>query len=785
MTLTANPLHRRLAAALFLLLLSVYLVTYSGRPTSSDELRIMDGLTSFYHFGDWLLDETLYLSVPQPLLPTPYPAHTLPPDERSLAWYALPLYALAHALPALGMVHVVWLLNVFAMAAAGVVMFWLALGLNYSRGAAVAAALALGLGTLVWPYSKTLFRDPLLLLFLSTAALGVVNARAAVQHQRWAWWGVAAGAFALAAATKVAAWFALPALLVWAWPRPVPRWAALLLGGLPLLAIMAIMLIAPLHEALLALAMQIFGQSGDRMAFAPEALYAYLVSPTASLWATSPVLLLGLPGAVALWRRGEGRVLLTVAWMVSAFALGHALTTAHHWFGGFSYPPRFLLPVVPFALLLTLPVWQVALKQRGMIGAIAALWLIASASAQWTHAASFIHEYSKLLPPESFGALEWPLVLQDVAYSRWWLLPQTWGALGFDVAWWRATLDGWLVGIAFVGVVAGGMVGWLARGRALRWGWLLGACAAWSVALGGLLVMLNQHDGVMFSASTGAAEAYAVLEAEAQAGDVLLTPFSAMTLYVLNHNRLSEVRPFTLPIPRLGALDVGTSADQFDPLDTVHVWLPQVMGHLAARQDRAWFFTNSAPFQLRAPRADEHYLSTRFYLVREYPTADIDIRLLHYILEPNPPYADFQPPAFPAQIAFGDVIALEGVTLPRGMDYRGGDALPVMLHWRALRPVERDYTIALFVANAAGEVVAQGGDGPAVGGWMPTRRWPAQQLVPDRRGVLLPNGLPPGAYQLWVVLYEFADGQIVRLPVTQGANVDGTIAVLPVELRIR
>lgn len=55
------------------------------------------------------------------------------------------------------MVHVVWLLNVFAMAAAGVVMFWLALGLNYSRGAAVAAALALGLGTLVWPYSKTCF----------------------------------------------------------------------------------------------------------------------------------------------------------------------------------------------------------------------------------------------------------------------------------------------------------------------------------------------------------------------------------------------------------------------------------------------------------------------------------------------------------------------------------------------------------------------------------------------------------------------------------------------------
>lgn len=76
--------------------------------------------------------------------------------------------------------------------------------------------------------------------------------------------------------------------------------------------------------------------------------------------------------------------------------------------------------------------------------AIVALWLIASAYVQWTHAASFIHEYSKLLPLESFGALEWPLVLQDVAYSRWRLLPQTWGALGFDVAWWRARSTGGL-----------------------------------------------------------------------------------------------------------------------------------------------------------------------------------------------------------------------------------------------------------------------------------------------------------------------------------------------------
>lgn len=782
---STSQLHRRLAAALFLALLSVYLFTYSGRPTSSDELRIMDGITSFYHFGDWLLDETLYLSVPSPLPADPYPAHTLPPDERSAAWYALPLYAIAHAVPALGMVHAVWLLNVLTMAAAGVVMFWLALGLGFHRLTALTAALALGLGTLVWPYSKTLFRDPPLLLFLSVAALGALNARAASARQRWAWWGMAGGALALAAATKTAALFALPALIVWAWPRSISRGVALLLAGLPLLAIAALMLLAPLHEALLGLAMQIFGQSGDRMAFAPEALYAYLVSPTASLWATSPALLLGAVGVFQWWQRSDGRVLLTAVWMVAAFALGHALTTAHHWFGGFSYPPRFLLPVVPFALLLALPLIETALKRRGWLGAVVLGWLLLSGWVQWTHAASFIHQYSTLLPPESFGALEWPTALQDLSYSRWWLLPQTWDALGFDVAWWRAPLDGWLLGVVVVGVAAGGMAAWLARGRALGWQWIIGALAAWVVVLSGLLVTLNRHDGAMFSASAGAAEAYAVLVAEAREGDLLLTPFSAMTPFILNHNRLTTVRPFTLPIPKVGVLPPDTRADQLDPLDAIHPWLPQVMGHFAARQDRAWFFTNSAPFQPQAPRVDEHYLSTRFYLVREFPTADIDIRLLHYILEPNPPYADFQPPTIPSDITFGDLIALEGVTLPRGTTYRAGDALPVLLHWRALRPIDRDYTIALFAANEAGEVVAQGGDGAAVGGWMPTRRWPLQQSIPDRRGLLLPEALPAGAYQLWVVLYEFVDGQIVRLPVRAGDAVDGAIAVLPLTLRIR
>lgn len=781
-----SRVHQCTVAALFVLLLSFYMLTYSGRSISSDELRVMDGITSFYHFGDWLLDETAYLSVPDPIdEASRYPLHPLPSDERSAAWLALPLYALAHAVPALGMMHMVWLLNVFTMALAGCVVFGMARALGYARTTALIAALAFGLGTLVWPYSKTLFRDPLLLLWLSLAALGVLNARAQAGKLRWGWVGLAIAAFALAALTKVAAWFALPALVWWVAPRRLPRWLVVGLIALPVVAILALMLITPLYEALLALAMQLFGQPGDRMAYAPDALFTYLFSPTASLWATSPVLLLALPGAWLVWRKGDWHLLLAVVWLVGAFALGHALTTAHHWFGGFSFPPRFMLPVIPFVLLLALPVFDVALRKFSLVSVLVVAILGFSGWVQLIHAVSFLHEYSVLLPAEAYGTLEWQPALQDIAYSRWLLLPQSWGPLGFDVAWWRAPLGVWPVATAVVGLGAAAALVWLTRGRA-RSGWLLSGLSACSVVvIGSLATTLNRHDGVTFSTSAAAARAAAILRDYAQTGDLLLTPFSNMTTFLLNHNRSAVVRPITLPIPSLGALPEGISAADVDPLLSVHPRLTQFIGHLAARQDRAWLLTNSTPFQPQAPRADEHYLSTRFYLIREHPLDDIDVRLLEYILEPNPPYAEFHPPSIPLKVIFDDQIALEGVTLPRGTAYHAGAALPVLLYWQALQPLPRDYTIALFVVDAAGRVVAQGGDGAAVGGWMPTRRWPVGHTLPDRRGIMLPSGLAAGEYELWVVLYHFVDGQVERLSVTSGEAHDGTVARLPLKLSIR
>jgi hypothetical protein len=68
---------------------------------------------------------------------------------------------------------------------------------------------------------------------------------------------------------------------------------------------------------------------------------------------------------------------------------------------------------------------------------------------------------------------------------------------------------------------------------------------------------------------------------------------------------------------------------------------------------------------------------------------------------------------------------------------------------------------------------------------MPMSRWPVQHTVCDRRGIFLPQMLPAGRYQLWVVLYEFVNGEIVRLPITGGAALEGEIAVLPVTLWIR
>jgi hypothetical protein len=74
-----------------------------------------------------------------------------------------------------------------------------------------------------------------------------------------------------------------------------------------------------------------------------------------------------------------------------------------------------------------------------------------------------------------------------------------------------------------------------------------------------------------------------------------------------------------------------------------------------------------------------------------------------------------------------------------------------------------DYTVAAFLINSAGQVALQQ-DSQPVGNFEPTSQWEPGEILRDNHGFALPEDLPPGEYQVWVVVYDLAT--LERLPVT-------------------
>ena len=117
-------------------------------------------------------------------------------------------------------------------------------------------------------------------------------------------------------------------------------------------------------------------------------------------------------------------------------------------------------------------------------------------------------------------------------------------------------------------------------------------------------------------------------------------------------------------------------------------------------------------------------------------------------------------PRRPIGARFGEQVELVGIDRAE----LSGGQLEVDLVWRALRPLERDYSVFLHLVDGAGQVVAQA-DGFAWDGAYPTSAWAIGQPLIDRRRVAAPAA---GPHQLRIGLYRLDTGQ--RLPVSDGGD---------------
>ncbi|MGQ9889898.1 MAG: hypothetical protein ACUVSX_15640 [Aggregatilineales bacterium] len=790
MSVVLSPVARRqarLSVALVTLLASMYMLTYSGRIESGDSLLLVDAVGSVVNQGDTRLDLAVPHRPPPPQLIQPGQAYPLPAVNAEVLQLVLaaPLYWAAQRLPGVGLVHAVYLFNVLVCALAGGVMFLYGRALGYSERTATLAGLLLGLATIVWPYSKSFFQEPAALLLLLLAGLLLERWRAAGGTSAWLLVG-AALAVTGAMLNKNAAALALPALLVIALPglRGVAR------ARLTQYAVFAVGLVAALFVAGFAFNVfvrfeRLFATLGGPQDYALTALHSYLLSPGGSVWGTSPALLLAVPGAWLLLRSGRWRYPLALALALGSFAFVYAVRQGPDWFGGLSWPPRFLVPTIPFALLCALPAIERLAHGRLPLWARASAGVLIAFSVwvQFTGVSLWWGEYTAALPPEAEGLIEWGGGLNDLRYVRWVLVPTLWQHLPLDFAWVRVSAPGWAV-----------VFGGLAAASALMLRWSAHSC--WRLAVVGLPLIfvaaawgglraiyqdaLYLGDRPQLHALLPLLEAAAGPEAVALVADPEYMPF------LLNYARFASPRLVTLPY-HPGERSSPEQTPQVvsdNPIFLLEQNSAPLIHALAQTRDYLWLVASSGPYVPWAVRPVERFMAAHYFVLGEQESAP-DARLIAYSAASAPDPFAFRGPERLSDVLFGRSLRLVGFDLPRGTVYEPGAALPISLYWQAEARVTKDYTVAWFLRDATGWEVQQGMDSEPVAGFMPTSVWEPGVPVRDNRALRVPADLAPGQYQLWVVLYDRdAHGSVANLPAVGADTRDGYIGVLPATITV-
>ena len=108
----------------------------------------------------------------------------------------------------------------------------------------------------------------------------------------------------------------------------------------------------------------------------------------------------------------------------------------------------------------------------------------------------------------------------------------------------------------------------------------------------------------------------------------------------------------------------------------------------------------------------------------------------------------------------GETVELVGYALPPE-SWEPGDIVPLTLIWQREAPIQKDYHVFVHLLDGSGQPVAQTDSAPA-GGARPSSGWREGEIIVDRHGLLLPDDLPAGEYQLLTGLYLPETGE--RLP---------------------
>ncbi len=725
-----------------LFLLSVYLLTYSGQFHSSDGQAMFAVTESIVRRGDYDINQLLWMGQQQGAYGLDGELYCHKGIATSLL--SLPLAWLGLVVPFWGMVQTTLLFNAVITALTGALVYLYVNRLGYSASTSLILSLVFGLATLAWPYAKYFFSEPLASLGLLATVYFLLRYRDSRQTSDTLWAGTSLG---LAVATRFANIITLPlfGLLLVAYIGTRDKGQGIRDGPLPPILVFAL----PLAFTALLLGSYNYARYGNVLetGYLPqqtfstpwlEGISGLLVSPGRGLFLYAPVLLVSLLAIPAFFKRHrlEAALILLVG---ASYVLLYGRW--FFWHAGYSWGPRFLVPIVPFAVILMAPLMERLSGKERLAFAILCLVSVAiqilGVSVDFT-----LFQEGLLFRFRELGAFD-PRAFFEFRFSP--LLGQ-WALLrleNLDFAWVRMMgsrphlqVD-WPVLISNVALVVASALGLrlvflreTGENDQRKWGTLVLVSV---LILGVTAFSLSRYKDDQYRDYR---ELLSYLESHSQPGDAIIFNIPEDTPILQNH--------YKGHLPVYGLIEVSAP---------VMPATASLLDELAAQHTSLWL--------IPSPRLTENGLDQHLRK-RGYQAANESFGKLRLVLYafPRNPLTHHTVGAI-----FGEAIVLEGYAVDESV--QAGDILHLDLHWQTSTPVAEDYQVFVHLLDQDGQRWAQK-DAPPLLGARPTSSWQPGERLTDRRGLLLPLDMPSGPYHLRVGLYRLSDGS--RLLTAEGAD---------------
>lgn len=727
---------------LFALLFSIYLLTFSGIYHSSDEMSMLAATDSLARGCAWDIQLLQWMGEQQGSFGPDGLLYSRKGIGTTLA--ALPHYWVALHSAHLGNVQTAMLTNSAITALTGVLIFLFLRELRYALGVALGTALAYGLATMAWPYARYLFSEPLAGLGLMLSAYALLRYQQSfkpapnqpttlapiLDRQRTRDLLLAGTGLGIALLARlnnaIVALFLGLLLLYYLYRQFRVKWKAwikpIILFGLPVLVALVV---AGWYNWLRFGSPWTTGYLPEERFATPffQGFYGLTFSPGKGLFWYNLILFAALVAWPFFLRRHRDEALLIAAVVLSSIAF---YAPWYLWWAGHSWGPRFLVTMLPFALLPLVEALEAASRHR-LLAIILGILVIASIVVQILGVVVDFNLYLEdvyaelgLYHPDTLFTVARSPLLRQITYFS----PET-----LDLAWARGGSVDWWALLSSLGlVVVSGLSLWSAwRGRSHIW------------VGGGLWILLAV--GTVFAllryAPTGdMAQAMAALAAMEQPGEA-----GALTdLYLTeSFQNTYDGRLWVWGVPSRHQVEAGQEATwEIGPGDP----------------DPA-----AARFQVGGVRLD-------------------------YYPPPGELFGSSRLPAEPLgeEVYLGTVIELLAAQQAE-TTAQPGDNLSLVLNWRALAPMDTSYTVFVHAVEENGTKAGQVDRVPCDGG-CPTNTWQPGDLIGERYDLTIQIDAVPGYYQLITGMYSLETGETLPWSDAEGNDLGphlnmGTIEVRP------